>query len=321
MPTGDRIIEIQIITNHFRYSKGRSEVIGDKALDDWAEETVAGGHPVVIHFDEKHLSFDFDNKKDSAAVMMTTLSSPDSDHCQLTGATIMEETTGVEIAGQVHVQVEGVDVAPQVIAAVADTTNPNFGVDEGAMYHLQRNLGRPILEVPCGHHVEQLVPPAVVEAVSGRESTGPKDPLLSKWKESWNLVMAALEDDDVIYCTFDWEAVEGTEKERIAKEVLKWAREAKKKENFSRDDYLNTLNLLLLFLGDKVECNMPRPCAVSKARFLQVGLYYLQMWLLSDLPIVQQILTPEELQEVETVAEFVALHYVSYMLQAKYGER
>lgn len=151
-----------------------------------------------------------------------------------------------------------------MIGGVADTTNSNFGTDEGAMYHLQRNLDRPILEIPCGHHVEQLPPPAVAEAVSGRESTGPKDPLLAKWKESWNLVLEALQDPDVIYRTFDWEEVAGTEKERIAKEVLQWAREAKRTMIFSRGDYLDTLNLLLLFLGDKIECNMPRPCAVSQ---------------------------------------------------------
>lgn len=208
-----------------------------------------------------------------------------------------------------------------MIGAVADTTNTNFGIEEGAMYHLQRNMDRPLLEIPCGHHVEQLPPPAVAEAVSGRESSGPTDPLLAKWKAGWNLVQEALDDPDVIYRTFDWEAEAGTERGRMAKEVLQWARKAKRDMQFSRGDYLDTLNLLLLFLGEKFECNMPRPCAVSKARFLQIGLYYLQMFLLSDMPIVQQILTQEELREVEIMADFVALHNVAYMLQAKFGER
>ena len=73
-----------------------------------------GDHPVLAHFDEKQMEYDFDGKKDSSPVMVTTFSSPDTTHCQLAGATLMENSSRVEIAGQVHNLVEGVDVSQQV---------------------------------------------------------------------------------------------------------------------------------------------------------------------------------------------------------------
>ena len=90
-------------------------------------------------------------------------------------------------------------------------------------------------------------------------------------------------------------------------------------KKFSRGDYNDALNYLLVFGGIPVDFNLARPCRVSKAAFLQVALYYLQMYILLDLPEVQELLTPEEVQEVQVMAEYCALHYVPWMLQAKFA--
>ena len=74
-----------------------------------------------------------------------------------------------------------------------------------------------------------------------------------------------------------------------------------------------------MFGGIPVDFNLARPCRVSKARFLQVVLYYLQMYILLDFPEVQELLSPDEVQEVLVMAEYCALHYVPWMLQAKFA--
>ena len=60
---------------------------------------------------------------------------------------------------------------------------------------------------------------------------------------------------------------------------------------------------------------------VSRARFLQIAIYYTSMFLLLDLPEVQVLFSAAQIQEVKVVAEYCPLHYVPYMLASKYGAR
>ena len=46
---------------------------------------------------------------------------------------------------------------------------------------------------------------------------------------------------------------------------------------------------------------------------------YLIIFLLLDNPVVKMILTEEEVIEVETMAPYVALHYLPFMLKAMYA--
>ena len=95
-------------------------------------------------------------------------------------------------------------------------------------------------------------------AVSGRNSTGPKDVLFSKWKENWNLLMDSMDEDDELN-PFDWEANENTATGRVARRVLNWAISAKAKGSFGKSEYDKALNLICIFLGHHVRCKIPRP--------------------------------------------------------------
>ena len=305
-----------------RYKKNCVQKIGSDALEVLAEEAKRGDFPILAHFDEKILTHDFEGKKESVGRMVTTLTSPYLEHDQLVNAAAMEDGTGFQSASEVYMGLAGLDIMDQVIGAVADTTSSNFGQEEGAMQHLQRMMDKPILEIPCTHHTEELPAKDVQEAVSGRKSSGPTDPLFVKWSNAWNTVKDAFEENmDFEFNKFNWEEKKGTVTEAIAKMVLEWARKAKKDKKFSRGDYNDALNYLLAFGGVPVDFNMARPCRVSKARFLQLALYYLQMYLLLDLPEVRELLTAEEVQEVLVMGEYCALHYIPWMLQAKFAAR
>ena len=78
--------------------------------------------------------------------------------------------------------------------------------------------------------------------------------------------------------------------------------------------------MISFFLGVFViGFKIPRPGAISRARFLQVGRMYMIIFLLLDNPVVRRVLSEEEVQEVEIMAPYVALHYLPFMLKALYA--
>ena len=183
---------------------------------------------------------------------------------------------------------------------------------------------------------QELSAKAVMAAVSGRPSTGPKDILFAKWRENWNCIMEEVGEDEELN-RFDWEAARGSAQETVARGIRDWAIYAKDHKHFGKGDYTSSLNLVLLYLGHPVPCKIPRPCNVSffcfnsalfflkpqisRARFLQVGLYYLTMFLLLKNRKVRSLLSAQERVEIETMAPYVALHYLPWMLCAKYANR
>ena len=82
------------------------------------------------------------------------------------------------------------------------------------------------------------------------------------------------------------------------------------------------LNLILFFLDVFLhDFNIPRPGAISRTRFLQVGRMYLIIFLLLDNPEIRLVLTVEEVREVEVMVLYVALHYLPFMMMAKDAAR
>ena len=80
--------------------------------------------------------------------------------------------------------------------------------------------------------------------------------------------------------------------------------------------------MILFFLGVFLhDFNIPRPGAISRTRFLQVGRMYLILFLLLDNPEIRLVLTVEEVREVEVMAPYVALHYLPFMMMAKDAAR
>ena len=154
---------------------------GGEALDKFAEEVRVEGYKTGIHFDSKFFTHDMDGKVEGAHRMVTTINSPLLQREQAICAARMEVETGRTVAEQLFVQMEGLDLTESVAYMVADTPSVNFGQDEGAIMNFQRLIQRPILAIPCPHHTEELPAKAVAQVISGRPSTGPKDPLLQIW--------------------------------------------------------------------------------------------------------------------------------------------
>ena len=144
----------------------------------------------------------------------------------------LEQETGQGVATEMYNQLDDLGIKDQVVMEVADSTNVNFGRNEGAVIHLQVLLQKPLLAVECVHHTEELPAKRVMEVVSERPSTSPEDKMFANIIEAWNKIMDA-DSDDAVYRTFDWAAHTGTGQEVAAREVLAWAKEAKKLKEYS----------------------------------------------------------------------------------------
>ena len=52
-----------------------------------------------------------------------------------------------------------------------------------------------------------------------------------------------------------------------------------------------------------------------------MAIYYLSMFLLLKTEAVRSLLSADEVEEVTTMAPYIALHYLPWMLSSKYGAR
>ena len=303
-------------TSCHRLQREEVERIGDSALTSYAEHAIDNEAKLGVHFDGKIMTQDFEGRKEKKTRMVTVLTSPDMDREQIMGVAPMDRETGYEVAYLVYGQLVAIGVDGNIFFAVSDTPSVNFGHISGAMVHLQSFLQRPILCIQCGHHVAELPAKAVMAAVSGRDPTSPADKLFSKLQNNWNQLILVLWRRSTNFGT--WEGEADTQQGIVARKVLSWAQAVFEDNSFS-GAYLDCIKLTLVFLGVKVNMTMPRPCAVSRARFLQMCKYYLIMYLLLDTAGMQQLLSRDECEEVKTMAVYVALHYLPAMCQAKYS--
>ena len=60
---------------------------------------------------------------------------------------------------------------------------------------------------------------------------------------------------------------------------------------------------------------------IHRARFLQIGIIYIVIFLLLDVVEVRLLFTEEEVEEIKKMALFSALFYLPWMLKAKYAAR
>ena len=246
--SGADLEKFNISLGHCQRSKTRQrESIGSTALANFATEAKDGNFPLVVHYDVKQLTQDFDGRKETLAREVLVVTSPHLKREVLLAAVPLEQETGLGVKTEMFNELDDLGIKDQVVMEVADSTNVNFGRNEGAVIHLQVLLQKPLLAVECVHHTEELPAKRVMEVVSERPSTSPEDKMFANIKSAWNKIMDA-DNDDAVYGVFDWAAHTGTGQEVAAREVLAWAKEAKKLKKYSRGDYNDCLNLILFFL-------------------------------------------------------------------------
>ena len=166
------------------------------------------------------------------------------------------------------------------------------------------------MELPAKH---------VTRVVSGRKTTGVGETIFLKYKGIYNELKQIMENSGVPLKTFPWEQYTGTPVERLARQVVEWGKEALKENLFDRGDYRYSIKLMLRFFGVVLPSfSFERPKDTSPARFLIYGIFYLEICMTLNHPLVYELFTGRERDEILMMATFSANYYLPNMIKAKY---
>ena len=90
--------------------------------------------------------------------------------------------------------------------------------------------------IPCGHHVQELVPKHLTRLLSGRPTTGPGEILFLKFYNAQNDISSLIRPDTVLK-RFDYDMYDGTRVRQLADFTKGWAENELRAGSFSRGDY------------------------------------------------------------------------------------
>lgn len=250
----------------------------------------------MLHFDGKKTSDFFGHDHEQRLAVLVS----SGEDYQLLGIPELKAETGKEMAQAMYNLIVEWGIKDSIMAVCADTTNSNTGRGKigGAIFHLEKLLGREILYFACRHHVYEVLLRAAFESKFGK-TTGPDVPLFAQFKKAWG--------------TFDHKKYETGIKSKRVKSVLKDSVDGllefcseQLEKNFDRADYKELLELTLLFLGKAENVKFRSPGAVHHARFMSKAIYCLKMYLFRK----QHKLNKPDAKRLEDVCLFIVLFYV-----------
>ena len=307
------------LSSALRYRRQQAGRVADQALQKAAQEVIKKNSKVFVHFDTKLIEQDVEGVVQIVERLAILVSSPILEKDQLLCAFPLESGTGEAMAEAIYGTLVSVGLEMHVMGLVADTTATNFGPYNGALVILQQFLGYPVMIIPCLHHVEELPQKHVMRLISGRKTTGPGETIFLRFRENYNEIRPHLT-PDLLIKTFNWtDNPIGSVLGDQATQVLDWARRALANNEFDRGDYRYSLQLAVRFFGVLIPgFKFGRPKKVSPARFLQVYENYLEIFMMLNIPFVYELFTGAERDEILRMANFSALYYIQFMVDAKY---
>lgn len=184
----------------------------------------------------------------------------------------------------------------------ADTTASNTGIHKGTWALLEAILGRDLFFFACRHHMLECIISAIFDSLFD-PSTGPNIQLFDKFKRCWpeikkNEFESASTDDTIWYLL-----------EPIKKKKTKFIME-QLQQNHAREDYVEFLQLALLFIGkpEDIKIKIRRPGAVHRARWMAKIIYCLKIYIFRKF----FDLTEDQLCALRIINVFVIHIYIEY---------
>lgn len=184
----------------------------------------------------------------------------------------MSQGTGLNTAQTVYDTLVDWEIEEDIEAACYDTTGSNTGRTNGAVVLLEGMLKRELLQLPCRHHILELILKSAFASKFGSTS-GPTVPMFHRFKNSWNDIdQTKFEpgiNDPIVKI-----ALEGD-----IDDLIEFCKEELKKKSVRRD-YEELLQLSLMFLGYNGRIFAFRPPAgMSHARYMSKLIYSFKMFL------------------------------------------
>ena len=97
-------------------------------------------------------------------------------------------------------------------------------------------LNYPVVVIPCGHHVQELIPKHITRLLTGRSTTGPGEVLFFKFYNAQNEISDLIRPDTLLK-KFNWVEYAGTSVEEVALFVRGWSEHELRVGSFQRGDY------------------------------------------------------------------------------------
>ena len=138
----------------------------------------------------------------------------------------------------------------EVVGLCYDTTASNSGAHQGACKLIENEIGRPLLWLPCRHHVSELHVKHAAKAVTG-ETKSPNDLLFQRFKESFPTISK----ENIKL--WQWPKDKDSFLARQANEVRNWTKIAIEQDTFPREDYQELCQLIALFFRDRTLKSLP----------------------------------------------------------------
>lgn len=220
----------------------------------------------MVHFDGKQLVSSSRRKQEMLAVVVT---GPNTE--QILNCAFLRNGTAQAVAEQVLESLKAWDLTEFVRGKGYDTTNVNSGEKNGAGVILERFLGRKLLDLPCRHHVLELILMTAYNAVFKEKTTSPDDNMFKTFRETWDQM--------------DHKKFSGLDAGILTKEELGSLKEfctKMSRELHVRDDYQELLQLAILCLDPTKRFTFKRPGAVHHARWMAKAIYGLKIFLFRD---------------------------------------
>ena len=258
----------------------------------------------IVHFDGKHLMDMAGEFGDRLAIVLSG-NTPDCIQGKLLSAEKIADGTGKSQAEEVISALNKWGAQDNVCGMCFDTTSSNTGWIKGACVLIEEMLGRPLLWLPCRHHICELLLKAAWEAVFG-EDMEPSYTEMGIFQKNWEKIEKN---------NFEILNLKPWMKHYRAKVVpfLKSLLQSKQ----PRDDYREVIELVLLILGSPVEnFTFKKPGAYHKARWMAPLIYGCKMFLFRKQLKTQLKKDKKFLENLERFSIFATLFYVEHWFAA-----
>ena len=110
----------------------------------------------IVHFDGKILT-DLANQTGEHLAVVLSGDTPQCKQGKLLSARSIEDGTGESQADEVIASLKDWKSQSNVVAQCFDTTSSNTGWIRGAATRIEQKLERPLLWLPCRHHISELL--------------------------------------------------------------------------------------------------------------------------------------------------------------------
>lgn len=257
---------------------------------------------LTIHWDSK-LMCDLVGveRVDRLAIIASTMGEE-----KLIGIPKITSGTGESMAKAIYDIIVEWDIKRVTQGMCFDTTASNTGQFNGACENLQKLMGKELLSFACRHHIFELVLSSAFTSCLGSVFS-PDVQLFKRFKSQWHLIRTQefedINSDEINKCKFNEDR----------DDIILFC-ENQLKNYQPRDDYLELLEIILIFLGKTPPRGIKfrAPGAMHQARWMARAIYCLKIWLFRK----QFTLTSKEVQGLQEFNIFVVKVYIKSWFQA-----